>query len=34
MAHFAEINNTDNVVVRVIVIDNDVVDANGGDLST
>ena len=34
MAHFAEINNADNVVIRVITIDNDVVNANGGDLSS
>ena len=30
MAHFAELNNS-NEVLRVIVISNDDVDANGGD---
>jgi len=33
MAHFAELNNS-NEVLRVIVISNDDVDANGGDEST
>jgi len=33
MAHFAELDSS-NVVLRVIVISNDDVDANGGDLST
>ena len=33
MAHFAELDNN-NVVLRVVVISNDDVDANGGDLST
>tara|TARA_R100000656_G_scaffold60210_1_gene46727 strand:- start:2 stop:460 length:459 start_codon:yes stop_codon:yes gene_type:complete len=33
MAHFAELNSS-NVVLRVVVISNDDVDANGGDLST
>ena len=33
MAHFAELDNN-NVVLRVAVISNDDVDANGGDLST
>jgi|TARA_R110002096_G_scaffold76637_2_gene181076 hypothetical protein len=31
MAHFAEVKNTDNKVLRVVVISNDDVDANGGD---
>ena len=31
MAHFAELDNN-NVVLRVVVISNDDVDANGGDL--
>ena len=34
MAHFAEVKNTDNKVLRVVVISNDDVDANGGDYST
>jgi hypothetical protein len=33
MAHFAELNNS-NEVLRVIVISNDDVNANGGDYST
>ena len=33
MAHFAELDNT-NKVIRVIVISNEDVDANGGELST
>jgi hypothetical protein len=33
MAHFAELNST-NEVLRVLVISNDDVDANGGELST
>ena len=33
MAHFAELDNN-NQVIRVIVISNDDVDANGGELST
>src|SRR6056300_11134 len=33
MAHFAELNNS-NEVLRVIVISNDDVDANGGELSS
>jgi len=33
MAHFAELNNS-NEVLQVIVISNDDVDANGGDQST
>ena len=33
MAHFAELNSS-NEVLRVIVISNDDVDANGGDLHT
>ena len=33
MAHFAELNNS-NEVLRVVVISNDDVDANGGDEST
>ena len=32
MAHFAELDNT-NTVIRVIVISNEDVNANGGDLS-
>jgi len=32
MAHFAELNS-DNIVLRVVVIDNNDVNANGGDLS-
>jgi hypothetical protein len=32
MAHFAELDK-DNIVIRTIVIGNDFVDANGGDLS-
>jgi hypothetical protein len=34
MAHFAEINSSDNKVVRVIVVSNEDVNANGGDQST
>ena len=33
MAHFAELDST-NTVIRVIVISNEDVEANGGDLST
>lgn len=33
MAHFAELNSS-NVVLRVIVVSNEDVDANGGDQST
>ena len=33
MAHFAELNN-ENQVIRVVVVSNEDVDANGGDLST
>ena len=33
MAHFAELNSS-NVVLQVVVISNDDIDANGGDLST
>src|SRR6056300_1609532 len=33
MAHFAELNNS-NEVLRVIVISNDDVDSHGGDLSS
>jgi hypothetical protein len=33
MAHFAELNST-NEVLRIVVISNDDVDANGGELST
>jgi len=33
MAHFAELNSS-NVVLRVVVISNEDVDANGGDYST
>ena len=32
MAHFAELDSS-NVVIRVVVISNDDVNANGGDLS-
>lgn len=34
MAHFAEIRSSDNKILRVIVISNDDVNANGGDQST
>ena len=34
MAHFAEINSNDNKVLRVIVVNNEDVNANGGDQST
>ena len=34
MAHFAEVKNTDNTVLRVVVISNDDVNSNGGDYST
>jgi len=33
MAHFAEIKNSDNSVLRVVVVGNTDVDANGGDYS-
>jgi hypothetical protein len=33
MAHFAELNST-NEVLRVVVISNDDVDSNGGELSS
>jgi len=33
MAHFAEIKSDNNKVLRVVVINNSDVDANGGDLS-
>ena len=33
MAHFAELDN-ENKVIRVVVISNEDVEANGGDLST
>ena len=33
MAHFAELNSS-NEVIRVVVVSNEDVDANGGDLST
>lgn len=33
MAHFAEIRSDNNKVLRVVVINNSDVDANGGDLS-
>tara|TARA_Y100000031_G_C8067259_1_gene313415 strand:- start:129 stop:659 length:531 start_codon:yes stop_codon:yes gene_type:complete len=33
MAHFAEIKNSDNSVLRIVVVDNADVDANGGDYS-
>ena len=34
MAHFAEINYSDNKVLRAIVVSNEDVNANGGDQST
>ena len=34
MAHFAEVKSSDNKVIRVVVISNTDVDANGGDYST
>ena len=34
MAHFAEVRKSDNKILRVIVISNEDVAANGGDLST
>jgi len=34
MAHFAEINSSDNKVLRVIVVSNEDVNINGGDQST
>ena len=34
MAHFAEIQSSDNQVLRVVVISNDDVNNNGGELST
>ena len=34
MAHFAEINSSDNKVLRAIVVSNEDVNANGGDQST
>ena len=34
MAHFAEVKNTDNKVLRVVVISNDDVSSNGGDYSS
>ena len=34
MAHFAEIRKDNNVVLRVIVVNNEDVNNNGGDLST
>ena len=34
MAHFAEVKNTDNKVLRVVVISNDDVNSNGGDYSS
>jgi len=33
MAHFAEIKQSDNKVLRVVVLDNADIDANGGDYS-
>jgi hypothetical protein len=33
MAHFAEINSYGNIVLRVVVIDNNDVNASGGDQS-
>jgi hypothetical protein len=33
MAHFAEIKSSDNVVLRVVVVNNSDVEANGGDYS-
>ena len=34
MAHLYEVKNTDNTVLRVVVISNDDVNSNGGDYST
>ena len=34
MAHFAEVKSSDNTVLRVVVISNDDVNANGGDYSS
>ena len=34
MAHFAEIRTDNNEVLRVVVVNNSDVNANGGDLST
>ena len=34
MAHFAEIKQSNNEVVRVLVFSNEDIDAHGGDLST
>jgi hypothetical protein len=34
MAHFAEIKESNNEVVRVLVFSNEDVNAHGGDLST
>ena len=34
MAHFAEIKQSDNIVIRTVVISNDDVNANGGEYST
>ena len=34
MAHFAEIKESNNKVVRVLVFSNEDINANGGDLST
>ena len=34
MAHFAEIKSDDNEILRVVVMSNNDIDANGGELST
>ena len=34
MAHFAQIRTSDDVVLRVVVVNNEDVDANGGDYSS
>jgi hypothetical protein len=34
MAHFAEIKQSDNIVIRVIVVSNDDINSNGGEYST
>ena len=34
MAHFAEIKSDDNEILRVVVMSNDDIDSNGGELST
>jgi len=34
MAHFAEIKQSDNIIIRVIVVSNDDVNSNGGEYSS